>query len=444
MTVRNHDDSHQVTEMASNNTPLATLGGLTAGVDAESAISIDGLGRFFMTEDGLDSTGHFDVFGHRDFLGGEDEVSALPLPTSNVQPASASSANGTSVIVWTNVNGFTNHDIWAQRFDRLGRPAGAPIAVDNLTTDDSEAPRVAMDSQGRFVVTWENRGPGGLFSVFMRYYNAAGAPLTGVTRVTAASSNDTQPDVAASDGSFVITWTHQVSASNDDIHAERFVISGGVPHAQGIFAVVSDANVEDAPRVAMAPNGLFDITYERQFSGADWDIFASQYGITGALVRGFIFINFNSNPERNPSIAMDDAGNAVVAYQEFFGVHSTIVANRLGRDGSVGRDIQVAIFDAFSGIDAVNPSVALAPSGGRFVVAYDTMLRSGPSVGVRADEVAADDSVRFFGAPPSVGPFDGVSSGVSIDGFGRYVVTYERRNPSTNRMDIFSRRFFLT
>src|SRR5262249_33275299 len=159
--------------------------------------------------------------------------------------------------------------------------------------------------------------------------------------------------------SLVITWTHQVSASNDDIHAERFVISGGVPHAQGIFAVVSDANVEDAPRVALAPNGLFDITYERQFSGADWDIFANQYGITGALVRGFIFVNFNSNPEHNPSIAMDTGGNAVVAYQEFFGVHSTIVANRLSRDGSVGRGVQVAIFDAFSGIDAVNPSVAL-------------------------------------------------------------------------------------
>src|SRR5262249_27373272 len=154
--------------------------------------------------------------------------------------------------------------------------------------------------------------------------------------------------------------------------------------------------------------------YERQYSGADWDIFASQYGSSGGLVHGFVFINFDSNPEHNPTIAMDAAGNAVVAYQEFFGVHSTIMANRLGRDGSVGREIQVAIFDAFSGIDAVNPSVALAPSGGRFVVAYDTMLRSGPSVGVRADEVAADDTVRFVGAPPSVGPFTGVSPAVSI------------------------------
>jgi hypothetical protein len=247
--------------------------------------------------------------------------------------------------------------------------------------------------------------------------------------------------VAASNGPFVITWTHQVNASNDDIQAERFVISGGVPHAQGIFAVVADANVEDAPSVAMAPNGLFDITYERQFSGADWDIFASQYGITGGLVRGLVFINFDSNPEHNPTIAMDATGNAVVAYQEFFGITSEIVANRLGSDGSVGS----MIFLANNGfISAVNPSVALAPSGGQFVVAYSTvMLQTGLSGGVRTTEVAANNTVRFHGDSTN-GPFDGTSPAVSIDGFGRYVVTYGRSNPATNRQDIFSRRFFLS
>jgi hypothetical protein len=430
---------HQVTAIASNNTPLATFGPIGAFSDSGTAISIDGLGRFFMTYAGLDlATDHQEILSGRDVLGGEDLVSALPQPTGNFQADNASSANGTSVAVWENTNGFTNHDIWAQRYDRNGRPAGAPIAVDTLTTDDSIAPRVAMDSQGRFVVAWENRNTS---SVMMRYYSAAGAPLTGITRVTPAGSNDTQPDVAASDGSFVITWTHQVSTTNDDIEAERFAITGGAPRGQGIFAVVADANVEDAPSVAMSPDGRFDIAYERQWFGADWDIFASQYGSTGALVRGGLFINFDSNPEHNPSIAMDDAGNAVVAYQELVGdIHNEIVANRLGSDGSVGPMIFVAT--PFLG-DALTPSVALAPTGGQFVVAYDSVLASGISEGVRMIEVAADDTVRFHGDSTD-GPFDGVGPAVSVDGFGRYVVTYARRNPATNRVDIFSRRFFLT
>jgi hypothetical protein len=285
-----------------------------------------------------------------------------------------------------------------------------------------------------------NRNPADSFSVMMRYYSAAGVPLTAITRVTPAGSNDTQPDVAASNCSFVITWTQQASATNSDIQAERFAVSNGVPQAQGIFSVVSDANVEDAPSVAMSPDGRFDIVYERQYSGADWDIFASQYGSTGALVRAFIFINFDSNPEHSPNIAMDAAGNAVVAYQEIFGLNNNIVANRLRSDGSVGSSIVVAdpLFN-----NALNPSVALAPTGGQFVVAYDTVLPSGASGGVRTIEVGGNDTVRFHGDSTD-GPFSGNSPAVSIDGFGRYVVTYGRFNPSTNRQDIFSRRFFLT
>jgi hypothetical protein len=434
---------HQVTEMASDNTPLATLGPVDVFSESpNTAISVDGLGRFFMTSQTLDlGADHQEIFGRRDFLGGEDRVSALPLPTGNFQPDNASSANGTSVVVWTNANGFTNHDIWAQRFDRNDHPAGAPIAVDTLTTDDSLAPHVAMDSQGRFVVTWVNRNPGDIFSVMTRSYSAAGVPLTAITRVTPAGSNDTQPDVAASDGSFVITWTHQASATNDDIQAERFAISGGVPHGQGIFAVNNDGNIEDAPSVAMAPDGRFDIAYERQFFGADWDIFATQYASSGALLGGGIFINFDSNPEHNPSIAMDAAGNAVVAYQEIVGgVNNAIAANRLGSDGSVGPRIFVSVPIA---TNSVNPSVALAPSGGQFVVVYDSVSASGSSLGVRSVEVASDDTVRFHGDSTD-GPFNGSNPAVSIDGFGRYVVTYERLNPATNRVDIFSRRFFLT
>src|SRR5262249_50060644 len=162
---------------------------------------------------------------------------------------------------------------------------------------------------------------------------------------------------------------------------------------------------------------------------------------TGALIHGFIFINFDSRPERNPSIAMDAAGNAVVAYQELLGIHSIIAANRLRSDGSVGGAIVVAESED---INDFNASVALAPSGGQFAVAYVSAQLSGISAGVRVVEVAANDTVSHFGQPPEAGPFDGSSPAASIDGFGRYVVSYERRNPATNRVDIFSRRFFLT
>jgi hypothetical protein len=366
------------------------------------------------------------------FGGSEHRISLNPQVSDNFGSDNASSRTGASVAVWVNTFSSTDHDIWAQRFDPTGQPAGAPIQVDFLGTDDSYAPHVSMDGSDRFVVTWENRNPDGTFSVLMRYYNGLGSPLTDITRVTPVGSTDYQPDVAVSNGSFVITWAHHFSATDDDIYAERYDISNGVPQGQGIFIVNGDGNSEAHPSVAMQQNGIFDIAYERQFSGSDWDILASQYDGNGALVRSDVHINFDGSAEHNPSISMDNNGNAVVAYEEAANGNDTgIYANRLSTTGVVGARITVR--DDFGNGEG-GPSVALARTDGQFVVAYNNHF------GLQATEMSANDAPLT-----TLGPFFGIGdvAAASIDGFDRFVVTSTRFNPATNHEDIFSRRDFL-
>jgi hypothetical protein len=371
------------------------------------------------------------------FLGSEHLVSTKPQATANFESDNASSADGTSVAVWVNNVSATNNDIWAQRFDQTGHAVGAPIPVDTLASHDSYSPHVAMDAQGRFVVTWGDMHSVGNWSVLMRYYNAAGSPVTGVTSVTAASSSDWLPDVAASDGSFVISWSHRGSSTDEGILAERFTVTGptNAPTItpKGIFGVNTDANLKDFSSVAMAPDGKFDIAYQRQAGAgsSNWDILASQYGSTGSLVRGNIHINLDGDPEANPSIAMDDAGNAVVAYQRLVGGDYGIYANRLSAGGVVGG--MITVHDD-SGINETDPSVALAPTGGQFVVAYDN---SNGTFGVT--EMDSNNAPLA-----TLGPVVGFSPAISIDGFDRYLVTYTRAVAPTGRWEVFSRRDFLS
>jgi hypothetical protein len=417
----------QVTEMGSDDSPLATLAPVAG---AGQAISIDGLGRYLVTYSRYNSAStHDDVFSRRDLLSSEDRVSLNPQVTDNSESDNASSSAGFSVAVWINTVSVSNHDIWAQRFDSNGRAAGAPIAVDS-TAADSYAPHVSMDGQGRFVVTWEdlNRDDG-TWSVLMRYYSATGAPLTGINRLSAQGSTDLLPDVAASNGSFAIAWTHQSSPTNDDVWAERFVVSGGVPSGQGVFSVNSDANSEVSPSVAMSPDGRFDIAYQRQYSSADWDILASQYASNGTLLHSE-YINFDAYPELRPSIAMDNAGNAVVAYEESIGYDNGIYANRLSSGGWVGGRI---IVRNVGGLTEMNPSIALAPTGGQFVVAYET------NDGVQVTEMGSNDVPLA-----TLGPIAGNGPAISIDGYDRYVVTETRPNSPTGHWDILSRRYFLS
>ena len=170
-------------------------------------------------------------------IGPEQQVSLNPQTTDNFSSDNASSSNGTSVAVWVNSFSSTDHDIWAQRFNQIGnrdRRADPGRLLDNPT--NSFAPHVSMDSTGNFVVAWENFNSDGTENIMMRYFNSSGSPITGITRVSNPGSTDFNPDVAASDGSFVISWTHRVSATNFDIDAERFVISGGVRSAKASSA----------------------------------------------------------------------------------------------------------------------------------------------------------------------------------------------------------------
>src|SRR5262249_21726763 len=239
------------------------------------------------------------------FIGSIQRVSFNPQATDNTHSDHASSANNTSEAVWVNAFSATAHDIWAQRFDLAGHPTGAPIQVD-FTTADSFHPRVAMDSHGHFVVTWEDFNSNGTASVWMNYFDASGVSLTGRVPVSNVGVREIDPDVAASDGSFVITWNRD-GLGRADILAERFAISGGVPQGQGIFTVTTSKQILEAQSGAMAPDGRFDIAYN-QSSASNvllLDIFASQYGATGNLVRSNIPINIDTFDKFPPSIAMD-------------------------------------------------------------------------------------------------------------------------------------------
>jgi hypothetical protein len=92
--------------------------------------------------------------------------------------------------------------------------------------------------------------------------------------------------------------------------------------------------------------------------------------------------------------------------------------------------------------DETNPSLALAHKGGQFVVAFDTSaLSSLGGDGFQVLEMSRGDLPA---------PLAAISAGeagsepiISIDGFGRYLVTYTKRDGSGN-LDIFSRRELLS
>jgi hypothetical protein len=356
-------------------------------------------------------------------FGSEQLISTQVI--ANDLPDNASSSNGTSVVVWRNTKNGPDHDIYAQRFDVSGKPSGGPIQVDH-TKADSDSPHVAIDPGGQFIVTWVDHVAAKSY-VFMREFKSDGTPLTGKTKVTTSGADDA-PDVAASAKSLVITFVHH-KMNDTDIRAERFTYSKGLPVGQGIFTVAgATAKNEFAPSVAMAPSGAFDIAYEHFEPSTFGDIWMDRYDGKGKFI-DLKKVNTDAQVETLPSVAVDNAGNAVVAYEVLINQGdiplADIWANRVGHDGTV---IKPDIFVQHQGW---SPSVALEPAGGPFAVASI----SNPYVQFQVTEISGSNTPMA-----NNGPYSGSYPAISVDGSGRLLATYQHENAAFGPDEVFSRR----
>jgi hypothetical protein len=343
----------------------------------------------------------------------------------------ASAANGLSVVVWEDGYSSTDHDIRAQMYNADGSKRGSEIVVENSAWYDSD-PSVAIDATGNFVVAWSQQKSQQNMSttdVVARRFDSTGAPRGGTFTITASpdpsSWKGTHPDVASDpDGNFVVAYTHTDFFTLDtDVYAQRY--NSNATLLQTIPVATHLGQGENSPSVAVSRNGRFDIGYATSAGNVNLNRYSSVGGLLG---QGVVAVG------SAPSVAMDDGGNAVVAYQRLIGSNYDIKATRVNSTGGLSAEIDVR---SSHGSDQ-SPSVALSRTGGAFVVAYSTTDPLGIP-GNRTVEVAeinsADTVVALHNLP---GHSDNLEAALSIDADGDFLLSYSGRIGSD--FNIFARR----
>jgi hypothetical protein len=337
-------------------------------------------------------------------LGPEFPVNTTTI-NSESNPDVASSSNGMSVVVWTQTNSATDQQVRAQLFNRLQQKQGPEILVAGSLYAANSA-SVAMDPQGNFVVAWRQTEPGGDTNVLAQRFNASGARVGGNVSVGVGTFKEHDPDVAMDAfGRFAVAYVRDTNNNNPDVFAKLFDANGNLIN---VANVGTSPGVESHPRIAMAPDGRFDVVYNL-FSDHINNALLARYSAGGAPQGPNLLVAFDQR-ELAPSIAMDDLGNAVVAYQKYGYDNFDIKARRLSSAGSFGNEINIQS----TSVDDAEPAVALEHSGGAFVVAYDTGSK------VRVTEVSGSDTLLMTqdAGDLRTGP------AVSFDGFDRYMLAY--------------------
>jgi hypothetical protein len=330
----------------------------------------------------------------------------------------ASSSNGISVVVWVHVYSSTDHDIYGQLYDASGKMMGSQFAIDASFADERE-PAVAMDGQGNFVVTW-TRTTGGNSNVMAARYSSQGIPSGVIFAVADSIKPEHDPDVAMdSAGNFIVSYTLDYSATNQDILVNRYLANGTLART---ISVARTTNNESRSSIAAAPDGRFDIAYQYQYSSTDDDVYLRRYDASGSPLDPWpLLIATSGYVEQAPSVSMDNSGNAVVAYFKKVGTTSYIKAARVsGNNGTVSGEISVA--QATSPAYLNSPSVALRRTGGAFVVAYEFGSVLGDPA-VRVTEVSSSNTITATSSTRVVR----FAPEISIGRFDAYLVTYTSR-----------------
>jgi hypothetical protein len=307
-------------------------------------------------------------------LGGEMQVNSFTTgPQHNT--AVAMDPDGNFVVVWGAAEGDgDNYGIFARRFNAAGVPQGDQVRVNTYTTDYQNAPAVAIDADGDFVVAWnsygQDQGGGGKYAggVYFQRYNAAGVPQGVETRAnTYTTDNQGDASVAiAPNGDFVITWlSFGQDGAGFGIYGQRYNAAGvpqGAEFRLNQFTTGSQMNAT----VSMDDAGNFAATWGTQIQASPTLDIAARLFEANGNPRGneFIVNNVLTADQFNPDIAIDADGDFVVTWQSDAGGSPRIHARRYDETGA-----PLANEFTVSANESQMPHVSSAGDG-RFVVAW--------------------------------------------------------------------------
>jgi hypothetical protein len=312
----------------SNGSGGAEMAAATSGTGPLSLprIASSGSGTFVAVWQGVEASSRT-IFGRLfDAAGPVGDQFAVNTATTTQarKPSVAMNASGEFVVAWSGYSDGSEYGITAQRFDATGAKVGGEFAVNTYTTASQTDPSVAMDGSGNFVVVWSSYGEDkSKMGIFGRRFDHAGAASGGEFQINVfTGEGQYSPRVAADPaGDFVVVWdTCCVDGSAYGVVGRRFDPSGNPTTAEFRVNTYTFAD-QTFPDVAMDSQGSFTVAWqsERQDdpgSASGWGVFARQFTKSGRPAGSEFAVNtYTTNDQMRPSVALDDRGDLVIAWQ---------------------------------------------------------------------------------------------------------------------------------
>jgi len=290
-------------------------------------------------------------------------------------PDVAMDTEGNFVVVWQDKYTLpsSTYEIYARRFDKFANPLSESFQVNTYSNDDQTLPSIAMDPIGNFIIVWASEfQDGSEEGVFAKKYDKNGNIVVNEFQVnTSTDGYQTDPQISIyNNGNFIIAWTgNEPSDSYYDIFARRFDKDCNPLGGEIIVNDITDG-FQWGSSIASDNENIFVITWQNGTSDAD--IYSKLYNSDGTTkVDEFIVNTFTNEGQILPSVAMDSDGDFVISWggDDYEGDSwNDIFARMFDKDGNPkGDEFQVNTDNDYV---SYNSSSVSMDSVGNFIITY--------------------------------------------------------------------------
>jgi hypothetical protein len=315
-------------------------------------------------------------------------------------------------------------------------PLGAEFRVNTFTTGNQNAPSVAMNAAGEFVVAWQSENQDGSGSgVYRQYFDAVGVPQGAESRANTTASGDQFRPVAMMLASGTVSLANGIFWTGNGVGDTSGVFGSGLIVPE--FRVnTHTTNSQTFPSVAMSATGEFVVAWASAGQDGAFDgVYAQRFNAGGSAQGGEFRVNsFTTGIQTRPAVAIDASGNFIVAWQSGGqdGSEFGIYAQRYNPAG-VPQGLEFRV-NTTTADDQVAPAVAM-DADGDFVVVWSDYF---DSFAQRFNAAGVPQGAEFRINPVVVG--GSVDPAVAMDADGDFVVAWFDYGTDV-QYDVLARRY---
>jgi len=209
----------------------------------------------------------------------------------------------------------------------------------SVAADNQQSPAIVSDGAGGAIIVWEDQRNGSNYDIYAQRLDANGQALwtaDGVIICSATGDQNYPQLIADGEGGAIIVWQDNYSG-NDDIYAQR-VNSGGVVQwmPDGVGVCTEDFG-QSYPEIVSDNAGGAIIVWEDAYSGNS-DVFAQRINSSGVVqwLASGVAVCSAADDQYAPEIIADGSGGAIVTWEDGRNVTSMdIYAQKISGAGAM-------------------------------------------------------------------------------------------------------------